>query len=133
MMKKMALTALGVALAFGGVVSALAVASSASTPANGVVTGRVYECGPGPIVASPAPKAIPAYVTLRHDGKNIEVAPISFTSSPPWRGPFTFLEPPGRYEVISSYLHQTAWVRVRSGETSVVHFGPFACPMQSAS
>jgi hypothetical protein len=132
-MKKMTLTVIGAALAVGGVTSGLAVASSASTPVNGVVTGRVYECPPGPIVASPAPKAIPAFVTLRHDGSNIEVAPISFTASPPWRGAFTFHEPPGRYEVISSYLHQTAWVRVRSGVTSVVHFGPFACPMQSAS
>jgi hypothetical protein len=132
-MKKMTLRVLGAVLAFGGVAAGLVVASSASTPAYGVVTGKVFECGPGPIVASPAPRPIPAHVTLQRDGTIIEVAPISFTPSPPWSGPFSFSLSPGRYEVISSYLHQVAWVRVRSGVTSVVHFGPFACPMQMAS
>jgi hypothetical protein len=133
-MKRFTRLSLVSGLAVAGVLSVV-IAGSAAT-SDGAVHGRVFECGPGPIVVSPgrpAQKAIPATVTLRHDGRNVERIAISFPASAPWSGPFTFNVPAGRYEVISSYLHQTAWAVVRNGVTSQVHFGPFACPMQSAS
>jgi hypothetical protein len=109
--------------------------ASASTQTRGVVTGRVIECAPGPIVASPTPprrQPTPARVTIRHDGTDVGAVSIVFTTSTPWSGGFSFSVPPGRYEVTSSYLHQVAWVHVRADATSVVHFGPFACPLETA-
>jgi hypothetical protein len=132
--KKFMLVTSGAVLAMVGVLSGLA--ASASSDSEGVVTGRVFECGPGPIVISPnrpAPSPIPDSVTLWRGGREVTSVPIGFTAAPPWSGRFTVRVSSGRYEVISSYLHQVAWVRVRASATSVVHFGPFACPMQLAN
>jgi hypothetical protein len=133
-MKQITRIAIGATLVLSGVLTGLSAGASSST--DGLVTGYVFECGPGPIVVSPgrpAPQPIPATVTLRHDGKNERSVSISFKGTLAWSGRFNFHVPAGRYEVISSYLHQVEWVRVHVSATSVVHFGPFDCPMESAT
>jgi hypothetical protein len=109
-----------------------ALSASAAPKASGVITGKVVECGPGPIVSAPnfpAPLATPASVILVHDRVAFASQAIAFPSRLPWTGTFSFTVPAGRYEVISTYHGDTRWVIVRPHHTSVVTFALFACPL----
>lgn len=118
-------------------VTSLALASTVeATALTGVITGKVVECGPGPIVASPPsprPHATPATVELIRNGRPVARKSVVFGASTPWVGSFAFRVHAGRYEVITSYRGSARWVNLRPGENVVVSFGAFACPMQLQS
>lgn len=123
------LTLLGATLA-----SPLGVAG-ATTANDGIITGRVSECGPGPIVASPdptLPTPKPLSVRVERDGRTIAVQSVKFPQTLPWSGTFRFSVPAGKYEVISTYRGVGEWVVVRTGARSVVVFPLVACPMSTA-
>jgi hypothetical protein len=125
---KMSIALMSAILVVGVVIGAGVASAQAS---RGVITGRVMECGPGPIVALPAPVSTtrPDVVSLYRDGVLYRSFSIAFPGSPPWTGTFTFSVPPARYEVISSYQHRTSWVDLAAGARDVVNFRTFACPM----
>ncbi|MFZ0767656.1 MAG: hypothetical protein WAM64_00380 [Acidimicrobiales bacterium] len=114
------------------ITGALALNASAAPRASGVITGKVVECRPGPIVAAPdypAPSPTPASVILVHDRVAYASQAIAFSTRLPWSGTFSFTVPAGRYEVISTYQGDVRWVVVRPHDTSIVTFGFFACPL----
>ena len=122
------------ALALAGVGAQLAsgAPSASASTKTGVITGRVNECGPGPVVASPGPPSTnpgPVSVTVLHDNRTFAVEVIHPSHSLPWRGTFHFVVPPGTYEVVSSYRSLVRWVSVRPGRNSMVIFGSFVCPL----
>jgi hypothetical protein len=103
---------------------------TASAGPLGAITGKVLECGPGPVVVnpgSPPPTAIPEKVVLVHRGHTYESQSITFPKKTPWTGAFSFTVPPGKYEVISTYTGPVRWVNVKSGGHYVVKFGLVAC------
>ncbi len=103
---------------------------------RGIITGRIMECAPGPIVASPpAPEPVPQpeTVTLYRDGKVYESMRVALPEHLPWDGTFTFSVPPARYEIVSSYQHRERWVDLVAGARDVVNFNTFACPMLQSS
>ena len=107
----------------------------AAAAPRGTITGRVTECGPGPISVYPpriTPPPAPVVVNVLRDGRTIASETITMPDHLPWVSTFSFSVRPGRYEVVSSYENRSAWVRVRPGATSVVSFGFFACPMQGS-
>lgn len=119
-------------IVMGSVLSGVSVTAGAAAVKAAVITGKVMECGPGPIVASPpAPQPLPkpASVILMHEGNRYARESIKFPKSPPWSGSFSFNVPAGRYEVISTYFERERWVNVRSGSRTVVTFAPIACPL----
>jgi hypothetical protein len=110
----------------------LGVASGVSSASNrtGTISGKVVECPPGPIVASPnKPTPKPATVELIHDSQTYMSQSINFPANLPWSGTFSFKVPAGRYDVISTYQGRSRWVTVRPGRRSLVSFGEFACPL----
>jgi hypothetical protein len=116
------------------VVASLAVGAGAASAqgARGVITGRVMECAPGPVVASPpAPKPKPqaVTVTLYRNGAAFLTKRVALPARLPWDGTFTFSVPPARYEVISSYQHRVRWVNLAAGGHDVVTFTTGACPL----
>lgn len=117
-------------LSGAGAVLSQAAPASASTR-TGIITGRVSECGPGPIVAPPAPLPTPLPITVKVERGDqvvaLEVVKMSDVTAR--RGAFRFVVPAGTYEVLSSYRSQERWVKVQAGGLSVVAFGVFACPM----
>jgi hypothetical protein len=122
------------ALVLAGVGAQLASAapSASASTKTGVITGRVNECGPGPVVAPPGPPTTnpgPVSVTLLRDNRTFAVQVIHPSHSLPWRGTFHFVVPPGTYEVVSSYRSLHRWVSVTPGRRSVVIFGSFVCPL----
>jgi hypothetical protein len=119
-------------LSCAGVV--LAQGSPASASARmGIITGRVSECGPGPIVAPPAPTPTlpPITVTVEHGDQVVAVEVVKIAHAVPRDGTFRFVVPAGTYEVLSSYRSQDRWVKVQAGGHSIVSFGLFACPMSA--
>lgn len=123
------LTAL--ALLISGTVLAINATTASASDATGVITGKVLECGPGPVVVTPGapiPTAIPEKVVLIHRGHTYESQSIVFPKKGPWIGSFSFTVPPGKYEVISTYWGPVRWVTVKAGGRYVVRFGVFACP-----
>jgi hypothetical protein len=129
-MKKTVSAGLISAILTTGMMSGLGVAGA--QVANGVITGRVMECAPGPIIASPPapePKAHRDIVSLYRSGTLYQRASVAFPARLPWTGTFTFSVPPARYEVVSSYQDRTSWVNLAAGARDVVIFRTFACPM----
>ena len=121
-----------VLLVLSGAAAVLApVTSAGASTGTGIISGRVSECGPGPIVAPPAPLPTPAPITVKVERNEQVVAVEIVTMAPvaPRAGAFRFVVPAGTYEVLSSYRSQDRWVRVQTGGHSVVTFGLFACPM----
>jgi hypothetical protein len=114
----------------GGVVLTQRAPAGASTR-TGIITGRVTECGPGPIVAPPTPLPTPPPITVKveHDDQVVATEAVKILNVAPRGGTFRFVVPVGTYEVLSSYRSQDRWVQVRAGGHSVVTFGLFACPM----
>lgn len=109
--------------------------AGASTTNDGIIAGRVSECGPGPIVASPdptVPTPKPISVRVERDGQTIVVQSVKLPVTEPWTGTFRFSVPAGKYEVISSYRGVGRWVSVRPGVRSVVVFPLVACPQSAA-
>jgi len=107
------------------------VSGAGATTKEGVISGRVSECGPGPIVASPDPTSNgpkPLLVKVVRDGRTYASEIVTPTRVVPWTGAFSFMVPAGRYQVISSNRGVSQWVRVRAGERSVVTFPLVACP-----
>jgi hypothetical protein len=105
----------------GGLVVAGASTSGATSKNDGVITGRVSGCGPGPIVASPdpaVPTAKPISVKVVRDGRTYATEMVKLPKNLPWSGTFRFSVPPDRYEVISSYRGVGRWVSVRPGVPS---------------
>ncbi|HEY1763156.1 MAG TPA: hypothetical protein VGG17_11250 [Acidimicrobiales bacterium] len=99
---------------------------------RGIITGRVMECAPGPVVASPPapePKPQPLTVTLYRNGAAYHTKRVVLPERLPWNGTFTFSVPAGRYEVVSSYQHRERWVDLSSGAREVVNFNTLACPL----
>ena len=122
------------ALILAGVGAQLAsdVSNATASAKMGVITGRVSECGPGPVVAPPGPPTTipgPVSVTVLHDNLTFAVQVVRFSHSLPWRGTFHFVVPAGTYKVVSSYRSLNRWVSVRPGRASVVIFGSFVCPL----
>jgi hypothetical protein len=106
------------------------VTPAGSSTRAGLITGRVSECGPGPIVAPPGQSPPPPItVKVEHDDQVVAVVVVKFTNLVPRDGTFRFVVPAGTYEVLSSYRSQDRWVRVQAGGHSVVTFGLFACPL----
>ena len=101
-------------------------ASATSTPATGVITGKVRECGPGPVVP-PQTAAIPAMVVLIHRGRTYESQSIAFPKALPWTGTFSFNVRSGTYQVVSSYQGDVRTVTVKAGSHHVVSFGIIGC------
>jgi hypothetical protein len=100
--------------------------------ARGVITGRVMECAPGPVVASPPapePKPQPLTVSLYRNGTLFQSKHVPLPVRLPWTGSFTFNVPPARYEVVSSYEHRTHWVDLVAGAREVVNFTTLVCPL----
>ncbi len=121
-----------IVLAGVGTQQASDVSNASASAKTGVITGRVSECGPGPVVAPPGPPTTnpgPVSVTVLHDNRTFAVQVINPPHSLPWRGTFHFVVPAGTYEVVSSYRSLDRWVSVRPGRASVVIFGSFACPL----
>lgn len=111
-------------------VPGLGIGAAAST--TGVISGRVTECGPGPIVAAPParqPLPKPASVIVKHDNHTYARESIKFPKSLPWTGSFSFNVPAGRYEVLYTYFTRVRWVNIKSGGHVVVTFAPIACPL----
>ncbi|HVA53815.1 MAG TPA: hypothetical protein VNF05_09920 [Acidimicrobiales bacterium] len=118
-------------LSFAGSV-VLGSSATAAAPAEGVITGNVMECGPGPVVQSPPakrPSPKPASVILLHNKHVLARESIKFPKSPPWSGPFLFNVPVGRYEVVSTYFHRVRWVSVKAHGHVFVSFEGYACPL----
>jgi hypothetical protein len=116
----------------GSVVSASSSSAGAAASKTGVITGKVMECGPGPIVVTPpAPQPLPkpASVILMHDGNRYALESIKFPKLLPWSGSFLFNVPAGRYKVLSTYFERVRWVNVKPGSRTVVTFAPIACPL----
>lgn len=129
MKAKMSIALMSVILVVGAVVGAGVASAQAS---RGVITGRVMECAPGPIVAMPPvpePSPRPDVVSLYRDGVLYRSVSIVFPAHVPFSGTFSFSVPPARYEVVSSYQHRTSWVDLAAGARDVVIFRTFACPM----
>jgi hypothetical protein len=129
MKKKMSVAVMSAILVAGVVIGAGAASAQA---ARGVITGRVMECAPGPIIASPPapePTAHPDIVSLYRGGMLYRSMRVAFPLRVPWTGTFTFSVPPARYEVVSSYQDRTSWVNLGAGARDVVNFRTFACPM----
>ncbi len=129
MKAKMSLVLMSATLIAGVVIGAGVASAQAS---RGVITGRVMECAPGPIVAMPPvpePTPRPDVVSLYRDGVLYRSLSIAFPAHVPFSGTFSFSVPPARYEVVSSYQHRTSWVDLAAGAHDVVIFRTFACPM----
>ena len=113
-----------------GVVAVADVASAQT--ARGTITGKVMECAPGPVVASPPapePKPQPVTVTLYRNGVAYQSKRVALPVHLPWDGTFTFTVPPARYEIISSYQHRVRWINLSPGRHEVVNFNTGACPL----
>jgi hypothetical protein len=124
-------------LALPGAVFAASFAPAGAATSNaGLIIGRVSECGPGPIVASPdpvVPTPKPITVRVERGGRTVASESIKLPQRLPWTGTFRFSVPAGKYEVISTYRGVGQWVDVRAGGRSVVVFPIVACPMSAAS
>jgi hypothetical protein len=99
---------------------------------RGIITGRVMECAPGPIVASPpapAPTPQPLTLSLYRNGVLYQTKRVALPERVPWDGTFTFDVPAARYEIVSSYQHRVRWVNLSAGARVVVNFNTFACPL----
>lgn len=119
------------AIVVGGVAATTAVAS-AETALRGLITGRVMECAPGPVVASPpapTPEPTPDVVTLYRDGILTERELVTMPTKLPWTGTFSFSVAPARYEIVSSYQHRVRWANVTAGSRTIVDFNTMACPL----
>ncbi|HWD95767.1 MAG TPA: hypothetical protein VG246_05040 [Acidimicrobiales bacterium] len=129
MKKLLSIAALTVAVLMGTVVG-VGVANAQGS--RGLITGRVMECAPGPVVASPPapePKPAPLTVTLYRNGTKYQSKRVALPVRLPWDGTFSFSVPPNRYEVVSSYQHRVRWVDLAAGGDEVVTFNTFACPL----
>ena len=118
------------ALLTPGAAVALNVTTASAFDASGVITGKVLECGPGPVVVvpgSPIPTAIPEKVVLIHRDRTFESQSIHFPRKGLWVGSFSFTVPPGKYEVISTYTGPVRRVTVKAAGRYVVGFGLIAC------
>ncbi len=105
--------------------------AGADSVGTGVITGRVVECDPVPVVSAPgfpAPTPTPSSVILvrRHVAYASEV--ISLPAKEPWIGAFSFTVPAGRYEIISTYQGYIRWVSVRPDSSTDVTLGSLICP-----
>jgi hypothetical protein len=110
----------------------LGVGVASAQGSRGIITGRVMECAPGPVVASPPapePKPQPLVVTVYRNGEVYSTKHVALPEHLPWNGTFTFSVPPARYEVVSSYQHRERWVDLSAGSREVVNFNTFACPL----
>jgi hypothetical protein len=120
-------------LTFVGATLASSFIAAGATSSNvGLITGRVSECGPGPIVALPDPTVPvpkPISVKVERGGRTVAIESIKLPQEMPWSGTFRFSVPAGKYEVISTYRGVGQWVVVHAGRHSVVDFPIFACPM----
>lgn len=117
-------------LTMAGSVVGLGSSVGAVSVPTGIITGKVMECGPGPIVAPgvPSPSPKPVSVVLIHNKHAFESEAIKFPKTLPWIGSFFFKVPAGRYEVVSTYESHVRWVKVKPGSRNVVIFGLSACP-----
>jgi hypothetical protein len=120
-----------------GAVALLDASAANAVPAGwGVISGRVMECGPGPIIVSP-PTVItepkPVVVRVLHDGLTYAIKVVLMDRPILYSGKFRFHVPAGTYEVLSSYNNLSRWVVVSAGKSVVVHFAPFACPMMTST
>lgn len=112
--------------------SAIGAGVASAQGRRGIITGRVMECAPGPVIASPPapePKPQPVVVTLYRAGAVYQTKRVALPVRLPWNGTFTFNVPPARYEVVSSYQHRDQWVDLSAGARDVVNFNTFACPL----
>jgi hypothetical protein len=128
--------ALCLLLVFSGVALTTSLVPAGATSNVGLITGRVSECGPGPVVASPDPSLPtpkPMSVRVERNGRVIATESIKLPQREPWSGSFRFSVPAGKYEVVSTYRGVGQWVVVHAGGHSVVVFPIVACPMSGAS
>jgi hypothetical protein len=96
---------------------------------TGVITGRVIECNPAPVVPGfPAPTPTPSSVILIHHHVAYASQAISFPVKAPWVGDFSFTVPVGHYEIVSTYQGYIHWVVVRPGSSTDVTLGAEICP-----
>lgn len=120
-----------VALTALALTGATVLSAGAASSGTGIVTGRVAECGPGPIVATPGfptPTPTPSAVILVHHHVAYATQTIVFPLKQPWVGSFSFTVPAGHYEVISTYEGDVRRIVVKAGSTSVVDLGSSVCP-----
>lgn len=118
------------ALLISGSALAFNATTASALDATGVITGKVLECGPGPVVVTPGtpiPTAVPERVVLIHRWRTFGSQSIHFPRKGQWVGSFSFTVPSGTYEVISTYTGPVRWVNVKAGGRYVVGFGPIAC------
>ncbi len=129
-MKQLTVSVVLATVLVGGTAFGAGVANAQGS--RGTITGRIMECAPGPVVASPpAPEPMPhpETVTLYRDGAVYQSKRVALPVHLPWDGTFTFIVPPARYEIVSSYQHRVQWVNLAAGAHDVVNFNTFACPM----
>lgn len=123
---------LSVAALVGASVTLGATVSSAAAT-NGVISGVVTECAPGPIIYAPnkpAPRPKPVTITLRRAGKPFASQSVKFPTLRGWTGTFDFRVPSGLYEVLaSSQGYPAKWVKLQPATHRTVNFGHFACPL----
>lgn len=97
---------------------------------TGVITGRLIECDPAPVVTVPgfpAPAPTPSSVILVHHHVAYASQAISFPAKEPWVGEFSFTVPAGRYELVSTYQGYIRRVFVRPGSSTDVTLGSLIC------
>jgi hypothetical protein len=68
-------------------------------------------------------------LTLYRNGVLYQTKRVALPERLPWDGTFTFVLPPARYEIVSSYQHRVRWVDLSPGARAVVNFNTFACPL----
>jgi hypothetical protein len=98
---------------------------------TGVITGRVIECDPAPVVVVPgfpAPTATPSSVILVHHHVAYASQALSFPAKEPWVGDFSFTVPVGHYEIISTYQGYIQRIVVRPDSSTDVTLGSAICP-----
>jgi hypothetical protein len=104
--------------------------SAGAVQPNGTVTGKLFQCGPGPVASvpgQPAPKPSPVSIALVRNQRTWAAQLVAF-SKKTWSGSFSLSAPAGRYEVVVAIpAYPVRWVTIKSGAHKVVSFGVIAC------
>ena len=106
--------------------------SAGALQPNGTVTGKLFQCGPGPVVSvpgQPAPTPTSVSVALVRNQRTWAAQLVGF-SKKTWSGSFSLSAPAGRYEVVAAIpSYPVRWVTITSGAHTVVRFGRIACAL----